>query len=174
MTNPTDSPWLVFSLTGDLDLSSIDELDEMFGSVFDTAGVNATFDLSGVTFMDSSALRWFLKVQDRADLSTGELRLVAPPDGHFQRLLSLTGLDGRFSVFPGLIEAEEMPSDTTDDIDDLLATLSNHDARSAMRAALHDGDIWERATAAGYTEWTGLGHRLTDKGRARSDRITRR
>lgn len=149
MANPNDSPWRVFVVTGELDMSRIDELDELVGSAFDGARVNAIFDLSGVSFMDSSALRWFLKVQDRIDLSTGQLRLVAPSDGHLQRLLGLTGLADRFSVFPSRIEGEATAVDATDGIEDLVATLSNQRARAETRPTPFDSAIWEQASAAG-------------------------
>ena len=129
MANPNDSPWLLFTFTGELDLSRLDELEEMVGTTFTGEQVNAIFDLSGVSFMDSSALRWFLKIQDRADLCRGQLRLVAPPEGNFQRLLSLTGLVGRFEVFPTRDEAETAPARSPDDVDDLLATLSDRSIR---------------------------------------------
>jgi len=32
MANPNGSPWLVFTVTGELDLSRLDELDEMVGT----------------------------------------------------------------------------------------------------------------------------------------------
>lgn len=32
-------------------------------------------------------------------------------------------------------------------------------------------EAWERAREAGYTEWTGLGYRLTDKGRTRGSEL---
>jgi anti-anti-sigma factor len=150
VANPNDSPWLVFTITGELDMSRIDELDAMVGPAFAAARVNAIFDLSGVSFMDSSALRWFLKVQDRTDLSAGQLRLVAPADGHFQRLLSLTGLVDRFAVFPTRIEAEETAVESANDIDDPVATTA--DQQLAERPTLLELRFRERATAAGYTE----------------------
>jgi anti-anti-sigma factor len=149
MANPNDSPWRVFVVTGEVDMSRIDELDELVGTAFDGARVNAIFDLSGVSFMDSSALRWFLKVQDRIDLSAGQLRLVAPSDGQFQRLLGLTGLADRFSVFPSRIEAEATAVDATDGIEDLVATLSDQRARAVTRPTPFDNAIWEQASAAG-------------------------
>jgi anti-anti-sigma factor len=171
MANANDSPWLLFTVTGELDLSRIDELDEMVGTAFDAARVNAIFDLSGVSFMDSSALRWFLKVQDRTDLSAGQLRLIAPANGHFQRLLSLTGLVGRFAVFPTRFEAEETAVEPANDIDDPGANLS--DQQVVAGPTVLDGEIWEPDPVAGYTEWAGLGQWLTDKWRARRSRVIR-
>ena len=170
MAHPYDYPWLVFTVTGELDMSRIDELDEMVGSAFDAPPVNAIFDLSGVSFMDSSALRWFLKVQDRTDLSAGQLRLIAPADGHFQRLLSLTGLADRFAVFPTRFEAEESAVEPVNDLDDPGANLP--DQQVAADPTLLDAEIWEPSPAPGFTEWAGLRHWLTVKWRTRSSRVT--
>ena len=173
MTGPVGSPWIVLTLNGELDMARTDELDEMAASAFDGDRVNAIFDLSGVSFMDSSALRWLLKVQDRVDHSGGRLRLVAPEGGSLIRLLSLTGLADRFTTFPTRIEAEQSSDGRTDAIDDLLTSLSRPETvERTTRETIYAGDVWDRATEAGYTEWTGLGHRLTDKGRARGKRIT--
>jgi anti-anti-sigma factor len=173
MAGPVGSPWIVLTLNGELDMSRAVELDEMAASAFHGDQVDAIFDLSGVTFMDSSALRWLLKVQERADHVGGRLRLVAPEGGSLTRLLSLTGLADRFSMFPTRTEAEQGSSGMTDAIDDLLTSLSRPDTvESASSQTQYAGDVWDHATEAGYTEWTGLGHRLTDKGRARGNRIT--
>jgi len=172
MAGSVRSPWVVFTLSGELDMSRSDELDETAAAALSGDQVNAIFDFSDVAFMDSSALRWLLKVQERADQAGGCLRLVAPEGGSVIRLLGLTGLADRFAVFPTRTEAEQASSGMTEAVDDLLATLSN---LAAFKATTHQGsypaDVWDRATDAGYTEWTGLGHRLTDKGRARGNRI---
>jgi anti-anti-sigma factor len=173
MTGPVGTPWIVLTLNGELDMARTDELDEMAASALDGDLVNAIFDLSGVTFMDSSALRWLLRVQDRVEQSGGRLRLVAPEGGSLVRLLSLSGLADRFTVFSTRVEAEQGSDGRTDAIDNLLTFLSRpHTVEQATRQTIYAGDVWDRATEAGYTEWTGLGHRLTDKGRARGQRIT--
>ncbi|MEX0667844.1 MAG: STAS domain-containing protein, partial [Acidimicrobiia bacterium] len=124
MAGPVGSPWIVLTLNGELDMSRIVELDEMAALAFHGDQVDAIFDLSGVTFMDSSALSWLLKVQERADHVGGRLRLVAPEGGSLTCLLSLTGLGDRFSTFPTRTEAEQGSSGMTDAIDDLLTSLS--------------------------------------------------
>lgn len=123
MASPVPSPWVVFTLRGELDMSRTDELDELVAPAFQGDQVNAIFDLSDVSFMDSSALTWLLRIQDRIAQVGGRLRLVAPEGGNLMRLLSLTGLDGRFEIFPTTIEAEPDSSGTTDAIDGLLATF---------------------------------------------------
>jgi anti-sigma B factor antagonist len=105
--NPAYSPWVVFTLTGELDLSRTPELDEMFASWLHDEPANAIVDLSAVTFMDSTVISWLLRLRDRADQVGGLLRLVAPEGGILVRLLSLTGLDDRFAIFPTTLEAGE-------------------------------------------------------------------
>lgn len=107
MAGSVGSPWVVLALSGDIDMSRSDELDAMTASTFGAGKVNAIFDLSAVSFMDSSALRWLLKLQDLADETGGCLRLVAPEEGSLVRLLSLTGLADRFAVFPTRMDAEQ-------------------------------------------------------------------
>ena len=107
MAGSIGSPWVVMTFSGELDMSRSDELDGMAATAFSGEQVNAIFDLTDVAFMDSSALRWLLKVQDLADQTGGCLRLVAPEEGSLLRLLSLTGLADRFAVFPTRTDAEQ-------------------------------------------------------------------
>ncbi|HUP18099.1 MAG TPA: STAS domain-containing protein [Acidimicrobiia bacterium] len=120
MAGSVGSPWVVLTLSGELDMSRSDELDGMAATAFSGERVNAIFDLSDVAFMDSSALRWLLKVQDLADQAGGCLRLVAPEEGSLLRLLSLTGLADRFAVFPTRKDAEQPSPGMTEAPDDLL------------------------------------------------------
>jgi anti-anti-sigma factor len=116
--------WVVLTLSGELDMSRSDELDEMAATAFSGEQVNAIFDLSDVAFMDSSALRWLLKVQERADQTGGRLRLVAPEGGSLLRLLSLTGLADRFEVFPTRTDAEQPSPGMTEAADDRLRSFT--------------------------------------------------
>ena len=124
MAGSIGAPWVVLSLSGELDMSCSDELDTMSASTFGAEKVNAIFDLSAVTFMDSSALRWLLKTQDLADQTGGCLRLVAPDRGSLMRLLGLTGLTNRFAVFLTKTEAEQPSPGVTEAHDDRLPSLT--------------------------------------------------
>ena len=124
MTGSAGSTWVVLALSGDLDMSRSDELDVITATTFGAEKVNAIFDLSAVAFMDSSALRWLLKVQDLAVETGGRLRLVAPEEGSLVRLLSLTGLADRFAVFPTRTDAEQPSPGMTEAVDDLLPSLT--------------------------------------------------
>jgi anti-anti-sigma factor len=102
------------TFSGELDMSRSDELDVIAAEAFSGEQVNVIFDLSDVAFMDSSALRWLLKVQERADQTGGRLRLVAPEGGSLLRILSLTGLGDRFAIFPTRADAEQPSSGMTE------------------------------------------------------------
>ena len=124
MAGSVGSPWVVVQLSGELDMSRSDELDAMAATAFSGERVNAIFDLSDVAFMDSSALRWLLKVQDGADQSGGSLRLVAPEGASLLRLLSLTGLADRFEVFPTRADAEQQSPGMMGAANDLLPSFT--------------------------------------------------
>ena len=106
MLSPESSPWVLLTLTGELDMSRTEELDEMVAAAMEGDRIDVIVDLSEVTFMDSSVLRWLLRVQERTDRVSGRLRLVAVDGGNPLRILSLSGLDGRFAVFPTTVEAQ--------------------------------------------------------------------
>ena len=106
MDSPTlNSAWVVLTFAGELDMARTPDLDQMAAEVLSRDRVDVVVDLSGVSFMDSSALRWLLNFQDRIDGASGRLRLAAPPGGSLERLLSLSGLDAQFRVFRTLAEA---------------------------------------------------------------------
>jgi anti-anti-sigma factor len=77
-------------LFGDLDLAAYDELLARLSGFFADGG-DAELDLSGVTFVDSSAIRLFIQLQ-RARAEGGHLVLVAPQP-HVERVLEVAGLD---------------------------------------------------------------------------------
>jgi anti-anti-sigma factor len=120
MAGSEGSPWVLLTFSGELDMSRSDELDVIAAEAFSGEEINLIFDLSDVAFMDSSALRWLLKVQERADRTGGRLRLVAPEASSLLRLLSLTGLEDHFAVFPTRTDAEQPSAGMTEAPDDRL------------------------------------------------------
>ncbi len=77
-------------LSGDLDLAAYEELLARLSTYFADGG-DAELDLSGVTFVDSSAIRLFIQLQ-RARAEGGRLVLLAPQP-HVERVLEVAGLD---------------------------------------------------------------------------------
>jgi anti-sigma B factor antagonist len=77
-------------LFGDLDLAAYDDLLARLSAFFADGG-DAELDLSGVTFVDSSAIRLFIQLH-RARAEGGHLVLVAPRP-QVERVLEVAGLD---------------------------------------------------------------------------------
>lgn len=128
MASPVHSPWVVMTLEGELDISRTEGLDGMVASACNGDRINAIIDLTGVTFMDSSALSWLLRTQEHIKKSSGRLRVVAPDGGNLMRLVTLTGLEGHLKVFPTMTEAEqEISAEVSDAVDQLLATFADPD-----------------------------------------------
>ena len=61
-------------------------------------------DLSGVQFMDSTALGVLVGAQQVSEADGSGLRLVVP-DPLLLKIFQITGLDGMFSIYPQLEEA---------------------------------------------------------------------
>ena len=93
-----DGDTLVVRLTGELDLYNADELRAaVYGAAEEGPG-RLVIDLSGVDFIDSTALGTILKAAAQLDESGANLGVVAP-EGPVRRLLEMTNLTQRFRVF---------------------------------------------------------------------------
>ena len=98
----SDSTWSILSLQGEVDISTVDALEEQIEQCL-KHGSRLILDLSGVSFIDSTGLRLVIGTRQRLS-EDGELVLVAQ-DGPVTRLLEITGLDGAFPVFDTVEEA---------------------------------------------------------------------
>jgi anti-sigma B factor antagonist len=172
------SPWALLALGGELDIARIDEITQMAATAMEGDRFDLVVDLTNVTFIDSSGLGWLIRLQDQLDRSAGHMRIVGSTNGSLKRLLSITGLEDHFHVVETLKAAEADPiGGMTQAIDELLVAFIDPDPARLIphlkAAASGDDadDVWKRATEAGYTEWTGLGYRFTDKGRERGRRL---
>lgn len=82
-------------LDGELDAHSAPELGAAFDARSD--GEQVVADLSELTFMDSSGLRIIISTHKRLGDGGGSLTLRNPTRS-VQRLLSVSGLDGHFTI----------------------------------------------------------------------------
>jgi anti-anti-sigma factor len=130
------TPWFVLTLTGELDMSRTGDLDQMASEVLGRDRVDVIADLTEVSFMDSSALRWLLNLQDQLGAASGRLRLVAPPGGILERLLSLSGLEGRFTVFATVVDASRTPTTKGEPEASVLASTTGIGAPTAAEGSL--------------------------------------
>lgn len=93
----------VVSANGEIDLSTAPGLREAL--VF-AAGYSGRIivNLSGVTFLDSSGLRVLMEAEERSTHGGESLSLVGllPP---VQKVLTITGLDQKFPIYPTMQDA---------------------------------------------------------------------
>ena len=82
----------VIRLSGELDMSSCEEVDAELCKAEDTDAKRILLDVEGLQFIDSSGLQVILKAKRRADRSGRRLR-VTRGTGHVADMFRLTALD---------------------------------------------------------------------------------
>lgn len=87
------------AVSGDLDISGVEELLSTAGSLLDAGADVVELDLSGVTFIDSSGLGALVRLKKTVVAAGGQLRLVDVPRP-VARILELTGLTDLFDDRP--------------------------------------------------------------------------
>jgi anti-sigma B factor antagonist len=78
------------SLYGELDLSSYEKVSEALAPLFDATG-DVTLDLSGLTFIDSSGIRVFIRL--RTALGDRGRLILRRPNAHLARVFAVSGFD---------------------------------------------------------------------------------
>jgi anti-sigma B factor antagonist len=97
LLRPADDVAVVQAL-GELDIHTSHEFRGVLGRAFAEGVVRVVVDLTGVTFMDSSALGALVGGARRSAELGIELAVVCPP-GSVARVLEITGLDRAFTIF---------------------------------------------------------------------------
>lgn len=80
------------TLAGELDIASVQRLDEAVESAISQRAHTVIVDLSRLAFMDSSGLRLFIALNERAAAEGWTLGLVRPPQSSFS-VFQITGAD---------------------------------------------------------------------------------
>jgi anti-sigma B factor antagonist len=88
-----NGPALTVAIKGELDMSTVATLSERLDSQLGGEVTLVTVDLRGVTFMDSSALRLLIELNDRSLAEPWRLALVAPKTEAARVVLRITGAD---------------------------------------------------------------------------------
>lgn len=92
-------------LTGELDLSTIDRLEQELARVEGEGPTVVALDLSHVTFLDSSGLRVIVSADQRARREKRRLVIVRGPDT-VQRVFSITRLDEQLDLVDDFAELQ--------------------------------------------------------------------
>lgn len=98
----TDS--FVVAAGGELDLFTSERLREKLADVLELGGRRILVDLTGVSFMDSTALGVLVGAAKRLESSGGQMVLVAD-DPRVTRVIEITGLARVFRIESSLPEA---------------------------------------------------------------------
>jgi anti-anti-sigma factor len=93
----SDGGEMVLVLSGELDLSSAPELERALTEIGAQAGDRVVFDLSHLSFMDSTGVSVLVRAKQDADAG-GRSIAVRQPTGQVRRLLELVGLLDRLEV----------------------------------------------------------------------------
>jgi anti-sigma B factor antagonist len=84
-------------LTGELDLSTIDKVEQELARVEGEGPATVALDLSRLTFLDSSGLRVIVSADQRARRENRRFVVVRGPDT-VQRVFSITRLDEQLEL----------------------------------------------------------------------------
>lgn len=96
------TPPKVFKLTGELDLTRLDELEEIAAAAAEAE--LAIVDMTEISFLDSTVLNWLVRTRKAVEERKGRFRVVAP-QGLVTRLIAIAELEGLIDVFPSHPEA---------------------------------------------------------------------
>lgn len=95
----------VVSASGELDLSTCDQVEAALAQAEAASPATLVLDLGGVSFMDSTGVRTLLQADSRARRDGRRLLLIAPPEPA-ARVLRVTLLDRRFEFIADLSALE--------------------------------------------------------------------
>jgi anti-sigma B factor antagonist len=90
-------------LTGELDLSTIDRLEQELARVEGAGPTTVALDLTRLTFLDSSGLRVIVSADQRARRENRRFVVVRGPDT-VQRVFSITRLDEQLDLVDDFAE----------------------------------------------------------------------
>ncbi len=90
----------VIAVRGEVDLHTAPRVQYAIERATQENGIGAVVvDMSGIAFMDSTALSTFMRAKDSLDEQGIALRLSAPSDA-VERIFNVTGFGEYFEVFP--------------------------------------------------------------------------
>lgn len=96
----------VVEVAGELDMATAPELQQEVSRLVDAGQVRLVFDLSKVSFCDSTGLSVFVRARNRCETVGGDVRLAAPQRA-VQRILEVSGLVEVLNTYSTVNEAIE-------------------------------------------------------------------
>ena len=105
MTATSAKGWVVLTVDGEVDLARRDELEDLVAANGDLSS-NVVFDLTQVTFMDSTGLGWLLRSQDMLAERGARCALVLPTT--LDRLFTAAGITDQFDIHRSIADATRL------------------------------------------------------------------
>lgn len=93
------------SLRGELDLSTVEQVEDELRRIEDRSDKLLVIDLSGLTFLDSTGLRLMVTADQRARRSGRRLAIVKGPEA-VHRVFTITKLDERLQMVDNVAELD--------------------------------------------------------------------
>ncbi len=97
LTTVTDGATVHIALTGELDVASVDQVEQAFAQAERDAPQIVVLDLRQLAFMDSTGLRTVVAADARLREQERRLVIVRGPDA-VQRIFEMTRLDERLEI----------------------------------------------------------------------------
>ena len=97
MQTESEDGRVVVRLSGEIDLSNVDDLEAEIGGAIAEAQ-NVVVDLTEIEFIDSRGLRLLKRVSTAVARSDGTLLVVAPASSVARSVLDMTGLSQELDV----------------------------------------------------------------------------
>ena len=88
------------SISGEIDLSNADQVEEDVTSAIPNHCTSASVDLTHVTYVDSVGMRIFFNLVAQLHTAQIELTIVAPPSSPARRIVDISGLNAVATVEP--------------------------------------------------------------------------
>ena len=104
----------MIALEGEADAFTAPIVEEELDRAIDSPADAVVVDLTGVTFVDSTALGVLLAGSERVRARGGRLAIVCTDD-HIRNLFAITGIDAVVPLFQSVREAVDSPSDAHGD-----------------------------------------------------------
>lgn len=101
-----DARWPVARLSGDIDLSNVDELGRQVEQAVSNRARGLVLDLSGVTYLDSAGLRLVFGLARRLGDRQQRLRLVVPDNSRIRRVLTLAAVGTVAEVVADVVQLD--------------------------------------------------------------------
>ena len=91
--------YAVVSVHGEIDLHTAPQVQHTIEQAAGNGSETVIVDMSGIAFMDSTALSTFMRAKDSLQERGVSLRLATPSHA-VERLFSVTGFGDYFDIFP--------------------------------------------------------------------------